>query len=472
MNTEKRAVQKKLSPLNAWAFSFACMIGWAAFVMPATYFLPNGGVKGSILAFLAAAAAMCVIALNYHYLGNLYPEVGGIYPLIKHSIGHDHAFAAGWAMGLAHLCCVPLNARALGMLVRSFLEHYLQIKFTAHVFHSNVLLVDAAVFSIALIGFGWLHIRGIKQAARTQTVGAIVLLAGIVIMLAAAYMNADDPTANFSPDYYPGTHPLHSFMTVFVMMPWAFVGFDSLSNVTRHLNFPIKRLGRIMIISVLCGTFAYLANIFITLLGMPKEYGSWPEYLTGLESVFGFSSYPVLSTSQANLGPAGVVIFAAAAGSATLTGLVGFFLSISHLVYQMAKDGALPPSLAELHPKRGTPANAIRLVVFMSFLLLILLNAFESIEELASVATAIGFGYCSVAAMVQAIRRRKPLYIVTGMLGLDLGIVWVFFLLVPVPGVSSAISEEAILGVAIWIFLGIAAYVYFRHRKPRQLHQR
>ena len=37
MNTEKRAVQKKLSPLNAWAFSFACMIGLVAFAaMPYT----------------------------------------------------------------------------------------------------------------------------------------------------------------------------------------------------------------------------------------------------------------------------------------------------------------------------------------------------------------------------------------------------------------------------------------------------
>ena len=39
--------RNKLSPLNAWAFSFACMIGWAAFVMPATTFLPVGGVMGS-----------------------------------------------------------------------------------------------------------------------------------------------------------------------------------------------------------------------------------------------------------------------------------------------------------------------------------------------------------------------------------------------------------------------------------------
>ncbi|MBR1606076.1 MAG: APC family permease [Clostridia bacterium] len=82
--------QKKLTPLNAWAFSFACAIGWAAYIMPATTFLPRGGINGSILAFLMGGLVMCVIALCYHYLGNLYPAQGGIYNLIKSSMGRAH----------------------------------------------------------------------------------------------------------------------------------------------------------------------------------------------------------------------------------------------------------------------------------------------------------------------------------------------------------------------------------------------
>ena len=78
--------KKKLTFLSAWAFTFACIIGWAAFIMPATVFLPRGGISGSILAFLLGGAAMCVIALCYHYLGNLYPTQGGIYNLVKSSI--------------------------------------------------------------------------------------------------------------------------------------------------------------------------------------------------------------------------------------------------------------------------------------------------------------------------------------------------------------------------------------------------
>jgi amino acid transporter len=139
------------------------MIGWAAFVMPATTFLPVGGILGSSLAFLAAGAAMVIIALNYHYLSNLYPSMSGIYNLVKVSGNRRQAFTASWAMGLAHLCCIPLNARVLGMLVRTILEEFLHIEFRAYFFQSNTLLVEAAVVVGALLLFGFINVRGMHQ---------------------------------------------------------------------------------------------------------------------------------------------------------------------------------------------------------------------------------------------------------------------------------------------------------------------
>ena len=176
MYTKGSMTRNKLSPLNAWAFSFACMIGWAAFVMPATTFLPVGGILGSTLAFLVAGAAMVVIAINYHYLSNLYPSMSGIYNLVKVSTNRRQAFTASWAMGLAHLCCIPLNARALGMLVRTILEEFLHVEFRSYFFRSNTLLVEAVVVVGALLFFGFINIRGTRQTAMVQTIGAIVLL--------------------------------------------------------------------------------------------------------------------------------------------------------------------------------------------------------------------------------------------------------------------------------------------------------
>ena len=464
MNT-KAELKRRLSLLNAWAFSFACMIGWAAFVMPATVFLPRGGVAGSLLAFLLAAGAMSMIALNYHFLGNLHTRQGGIYHLVKASLNQDKAFAAGWSMGLAHMCCVSLNARAMGMLLRTILEEALDIRFNIYVFHTGIRLIDGFVIVAAIAGFGVIIARGMKQTANVQTAGAIVLLGGIVIMLIAAVLSANESAWKMEPAYAPGVGHTKGFFSIFILTPWAYVGFDSLSSVSEEVKFPIKKLGKIMVISVLCGTFAYVANIFITLLGMPGEYAFWTEYLAALKDMKGVDSYPVAIAARESMGVVGTVIFYAACISATLTGLVGFFTSISRLLFHMATDGSLPPVLAKVDPKRGTPANAVKAVVVVAFLLFLLLNTFNSIEELASVATAVGFGICSFAAMREAIQHKAKLYILSGIVGFGMCLVWLFFLLVPIPGVNTVISRQGMFFIAIWVFLGIGVYAFSKRRK-------
>ena len=86
-------------------------------------------------------------------------------------------------------------------------------------------------------------------------------------------------------------------------------------------------------------------------------------------------------------------------------------------------------------------------------------SAFDYIEELAAVATAVGYGYCSLAALLNAVQNEDRRFVITGLLGLLLSLFWVFFQLVPVSGFNSAISEEAMICVIGWIFIGIVVYV-------------
>ena len=244
MDQKEINIKKKLSPLNAWAFAFACMIGWGAFVMPATYFLPIGGIWGALLAFLCAGIAMCIVAVNFSYLGNTYPEVGGSYFYVKAALDRRQAFVVAWAMGLAYLCCIPLNARAMGMLIRTILEEAFHLHFQTHFLSTNIMLIDMAIVVIALVIFSAINIIGLKQTALLQTIGAILLIGGILIMLVASLIFSPDPRRDFTPAYAPGSRPLLGFMTVFLLTPWAFVGFESLTNVVTEFSFPIRNSGK------------------------------------------------------------------------------------------------------------------------------------------------------------------------------------------------------------------------------------
>ena len=60
-----------LSPLNVWALSFGCIIGWGAFIMPGTMFLPNAGPVGTIVAMLLGACIMLVIGKNFSVMADM-----------------------------------------------------------------------------------------------------------------------------------------------------------------------------------------------------------------------------------------------------------------------------------------------------------------------------------------------------------------------------------------------------------------
>ena len=51
---KQEGLAKYLSPIDVWAIAFGCIVGWGAFVMPGTTFLPLAGPLGSV-----AALARC-----------------------------------------------------------------------------------------------------------------------------------------------------------------------------------------------------------------------------------------------------------------------------------------------------------------------------------------------------------------------------------------------------------------------------
>ena len=61
-----------LSPLSVIALSFGYAVGWGAFVMPGTTFLPIGGPLGTALGMAVGGIIMLIIGYNYHFMMNKY----------------------------------------------------------------------------------------------------------------------------------------------------------------------------------------------------------------------------------------------------------------------------------------------------------------------------------------------------------------------------------------------------------------
>ncbi len=126
-NQSESGFARYFSPLDIWAIAFGCTIGWGAFVMPGTTFLPVAGPLGTLIALAVSIAVMLVIGMNFSYLMARKPGTGGVYAYTKEAFGRDHAFLCSWFLCLSCLTIVFLNATSLFLVIRMLFGGLLQI---------------------------------------------------------------------------------------------------------------------------------------------------------------------------------------------------------------------------------------------------------------------------------------------------------------------------------------------------------
>ena len=134
-----------LSPLGAWALAFGCSVGWGAFVMPGTTFLPIAGPVGTALGIGVGALVMLILGANYHYLMNRFPDGGGTYTYTKRCFGYDHGFLSAWFLILTYMAIIWANATALPLIARTLLGGVFQFGFHYeiagfHIYMGEILL--------------------------------------------------------------------------------------------------------------------------------------------------------------------------------------------------------------------------------------------------------------------------------------------------------------------------------------------
>ena len=146
---------KYLTPLGAWALAFGCSVGWGAFVMPGSTFLPVAGPVGTAIGIAISVPIMLVVAINYHYLINRYPDAGGTYAFTKACFDYDHGFVNAWFLILCYVAIIWANATALPLIARNLFGSLFQVGFHYQIagfdiYMGEVLLAIAALGVSAL----------------------------------------------------------------------------------------------------------------------------------------------------------------------------------------------------------------------------------------------------------------------------------------------------------------------------------
>jgi signal transduction histidine kinase/ActR/RegA family two-component response regulator len=244
--------------------------------------------------------------------------------------------------------------------------------------------------------------------------------------------------------------------SIIALSPWAFVGFESISNSAAGFKFSAKKALPIMTAALLASVLAYVALAQIAAAIIPSGYANWEEYIGNLGSLSGIQGIPTFNSASVAMGNTGVFILGVAALAGMLTGLIGNFIAASRLLFIMANDGMLPRWFRKLN-KDNTPQNALIFLIAISlFIPLLGRTAIGWIVDVNTIGAVIAYAYTSADAFVNARKDNNKKVQITGIAGFVLS---VFFFLYFMLWFSNGMSTESYLILASWSILG---FLYFR----------
>ena len=408
------SLKRQLSPMNVWAIAFGCVIGWGSFINPGKKFLPNSGVAGTAIAMILGALVMIVIAFSYAYMVPKYPKAGGEFTFTKNCFGKNMAFICGWFLVVAYLTNVPMNSTAIGLIVDGLDGGADILKFGFHYTIAGFdIYMGEMLFAMAiLVLFGYLNIIGVKKAGFVQTILASLLvicvftlfIAGLVSAKAkginmqpiwgfdkAAAIEANATTAEINKVAHSGTAGiLSAILATFAIAPWAYVGFDAIPQAAEEFNFSFKKVSFIMIIAIVFGCFVYTSNNTVAAAALEN----WPERVMAGEWV-------LLIAAEELLGTFGKVLIGVGVSCAVLSGIMGFYLASSRLMYSMSRDGYLPAWFGKVDEKYGTPKNAMIFCIIVSLSGPILgREALGWFVDMSAIGASIGYFFTSASTLI------------------------------------------------------------------------
>lgn len=338
---------KVIGEWDVLALAFGAMIGWGWVVLAGTW-ITNAGSYGALLGFAIGGVAVVLIGLTYAELASAMPKTGGEHVYSHRAMGGVGSFICTWAIIFGYVSVVAFEAVALPTVVAELIPAYRQV-YLYSVGSSEVYLTWAMLGSAAAAIMTWVNIRGIQTCALLQKVVILVILLGGMALFVGAFTNGT--SANAEPLFVGGAGGVFA---VLVMVPFLFVGFDVIPQAAEEINLPPKRIGKLLIVSVL------LAVVFYMLVAVSTGRALNAEQLGAANIAAADAATAVLGSEWG-----GTLVILAGIGG-IITSWNAFLIGGSRAIYALAEARMLPAFLAKLHPEYRTPVNAILLIGTLS----------------------------------------------------------------------------------------------------------
>jgi len=394
-----------------------------------------------LFAWLLMGAMTMAGALCFGELAARYPEAGGIYIYLREAFGERVAFLYGW-MSMLVMDTGVSAALAVGMATyASFIFGW-----------STTVAKLVAVLSIAAIcALNMINTRLGAGFLRYITWLKFAILALLVIWALVFRLGSWSHFVPFVAQRSGSTPLLPALAGALVGAFYSYGGWWDATKIAGEVKDPARILPRALVLGVLgvIASYVLVSGVFI--------------YLVPLENVTNDQTF-VAQAGAILYGRTGGNLLAGAVVICVAGSLAALIMLCPRVYYAMARDGVFLHSVAQLHPRFGTPVRAIAIQGIMASLL-VSLGGFDQILAYFLFVAVLFIGL--TVSTVFVFRRRESGAMVTvrtpGYPFTPLAFVAMVVLLLGVFMMHS--PRQALLGCAV-VLLGIPVYAIIQRRRP------
>lgn len=434
---ERRA--RELNKLDVWGMVIGSIIGWGSFTLPGQKFLPTSGVINTTAALFIGGTMMLLIQAAYHKMLQEPIGEGGEFSYVYKHVNPRHGFIVGWCLSLAYLSMVALNAGAFVKLFQVVWGDKVDFGYLYSVSGSPVYLSHILIMYVVIGAFCLLNIRGLKAAYHVQNVVSALLVFIVMILLLLVAVKSDRQA--FVDNYIVNdAFSFKEISTVLAIVPFLFVGFDVVPQISTELNFSHKRATQITVVSIFVGVLAYACLNLIAAFSFDRETALQTNWAVA-DSIIAKIGYPGFAAML-------VALFAAISG-----GINGFMISSSKVVAAMSEKKFLHRRYFYKN-KYANYQNAILFVCAVNLLGPWLgRNLISYLVDMSSVLAGLTYAYVSFTA-ARSERKLVSKAVMYGGFLVSLG----FMALLLIPGSPSQLSTVSYVCLLLWLGTGFLFY--------------
>ena len=453
-------LRKGLSARHLIGFGIGVVIGTGIFTLTGIQARDTAG-PAVVISFAIAGVVALLAALCYSELASSVPTAGSAYSYAYATTGELVAWIIGWDLFLEFALGAAVVARGWSAYIGNLLD------LPTSMFGEDAPVNVGAVFIVLVLTV--VAVLGIRESARVTSLLVVVKVAICVFVIVAGVWFVKG--ANLTPFIPPGqpgedtgglAQPLISLiaglepatfgvggvLTAAAVVFFAYTGFEAVANLSEETRKPARDIPLGLLGTLGVATALYIGVAFVV-VGMVKD--------TDIDA-----GAPIADAfDQVGLGWASSLISIAAVAGLTSVILVDL-VTVSRIGFAMGRDGLLPPAIAQVSPRTGTP---VRMTLSYAALVLVM-AAFVQLETLANL-VSIGtlFAFVLVSAAVPVLRRTRP--------DLPRPFRVPFSPVVPVLSALACLYLMANLEVETWLrflawmALGLLVYVCYGHRHSR-----